>query len=854
MKIYIAMLCSIMSLSVVAQLPATLEEEVSQPFSYFKTSIDQLGFKDCPEAMAVTDGGTFSNAHLAVKFLAGDSLKPATSRVVLPEKGYLPIIGYKLQRNDCVYELKAFSAPEDFKPYHNLITYVQWTISNPGRKARRAQLGFDIIPFYPNAFKNYYRHNMYCTPWYLSQFMDENIYRQNLSQIDYKNGGIYQGNHLIVQTADMADFKAMKADSLRWKAVIDLAPGASKTLLLKIPFVPVNDGHPTVKLLTSPSNFGALKKSIANYWDKELNKIDAFSFPEKKIMDMYKSSFINMLIARDIMEDKKSVIQRCNEFQYDYFYVRDNAYFARVYDMLGLHEDAREILLPYFIKDAEGNDLQFQQRTGIYKKLCFDYWGQVLWAFGSHYRQTKDRDLLERAYKLIPNHMQDFESMIALDSRGLWPRTWPYDNEHIDGHYTGHNFWVILGLRNAIYMASEMKDQKNLKKWQGYYDQFKKNFERELEQIVTKTDGYIPPGMDDPELGFDWANASAGLYPFEAIDKNNPAVKKTLDMVRNYNYQEGISTYSGCNAYVARKKALNNETLPERGLHHYETFYVANGNLVVGAQQKCIEDLYSVMVHTSSTHAGFEWRPTPWGNRDFGINRAPHGWLAARYIEFLRNMVVREEGNDLHLLSAISPEWAKRGDNISIKSAATYFGTVNMDIHFVKDRMFIKLNNDLNMDEGKIWLHIPWFITAKKIVIDGADVPVTKTLALSSTTKEVVIYWDDSKRPAHLNFQTGVALYLNKYYNRPATANYNSLFPTLAMPGYIKNEDKKTISLFSPDNYADIYYTVDGTNPDKNAQRYKRPIPITFHKKTIIKAVCIDQSGEVSDCRTIVTD
>ncbi|WP_443938509.1 chitobiase/beta-hexosaminidase C-terminal domain-containing protein [Pedobacter sp. MW01-1-1] len=844
-----AMMCLTVS-QVWAQLPKTKADEKKEAFSYFKISKDQLGFKDCPEATGVTNGGIFSNAHLAIEFLAGKGLQSATNRVVLPEKGYLPIIGYTLVRDGIEYKMEAFSVPKDFKPQNNLISYISWRVTNRTKKAAKASLGFKLTSFFPNDTKNPLRDNLYSTEWYTKQFMNEDAYLKNVSQIKTVNHNLYIGNHLVLNLPQNVELKNSGSDKKQWSGTVDLAAGESKVISYKMPFIPIESSNAAIQDVEQKVDLASLKQKLTTFWDNELNQVNKFVVPEEKVMNMYRGSYVNMLNARDIMEDGVGIIQRCNEYQYDYFYVRDNAYFTRVYDMLGRFEEAGKIIQPYFIKDIEGNDLQFQQRTGIYKKLCFDYWGQVLWAFGSHIKQTGDTALLKRVYKLLPNHIQDYESMVELDSRGLWPKTWPYDNEHITGHYTGHNFWVILGLRNAIYMANLMGNKKDVKEWTEMYDKFSANFKKELDQITSKTGGYIPPGMDNPVDGFDWDNASAGLYPFEVIDKKDPSVRTTLEMVRNYNFQEGISTYEGCNALVAKQKVLNNEPMPWRGLHHYETFYVSNGNLILDEQQKCIEDLYSILVHTSSTNGGFEWRPTPWGNRDFEHNKTPHGWLAARYIEYLRNMLVREEGNDVHLLSAISPEWAKRNDEIRVNEAPTYYGNVSYTVQFSKNTLVMKMANKLSMNGGKVFVHIPWFIRANDIKVDGKTVQaLDNTLEIAPDTKEIVITWNDATRPEHLNFATALNYYLDKFYDKSATANYTSLFPKLAAPGYIKGKNPKEVTLFSPDNYAPIYYTTDGSEPSKSSKVYQKPVILSGNM--VLKAVCIDKDGRVSDSRTI---
>lgn len=828
-----------------AQVNESVETEKKEAFSYMANAVEQLGFKNAPEAMAVTNGGTFSSAFLGVEFLYGNTLETIKKRVITLQDGHLPIMGFNVSKSGITYTLEAFSAPLGMNPKNDLVTYIKWTVTNTTDQDKTTKLGVGFQPILNASYtKEFIKHNTYCTPWYQDKYLDLETYKNAQDNFNFSNGTAFQANHMVLQYPNVFSEKDNKLSTS-----IHLKVGESKAFIFKMPFVPISNTHIAEINQIEKNSYSEIKQDVETFWKKEIEALSVFSVPEQKVMDTYITSYLNLLQARDILEHGEGFIQKCNEFQYDYFYVRDNAYFARMYDMLGLHKDSRTILEPYFVYDIEGKDLHFRQRTGIYNKFCYDYWGQILWALGSYYRQTNDKALLERTYKLLGNHMQDFKSQVGLDDRGLWPKTWPYDNEHIDGHYTGHNFWVILGLRYAILMAKEMGEEKDVEEWTQLYNHFNQNFKTELKKLTDITGGYIPPGMDKVEDGYDWANASAGLYPFEAIDKNDPIVKTTLETVRTYNYMEGVATYSGCNAYVAKDSILNGKELPERGLHHYETFYVTNGNLIIGNQKAVIEDMYAVLVHTSSTHAGFEWRPSPWGNRDPGNNRQPHGWMGARYIELLRNMLVREEGNNVHLLSAISPEWIKNGESITVNQAPTYFGDVSYKLTTQKNSFTIHIDTNWNDKLEQFYLHLPWFIKPTSVLVDNKKVNVSNGIInLPKNAKHVKVSWKN-EIPKNLNYSTAVAIYLDKYYNHPPQANYAHLFPTSVAPGFNVDKTSNAISLFSLDAYGTVYFTTDGSKPTEKSEIYKTPIPLQNIK--IIKAITIDDEGKKSDTKII---
>jgi len=156
------------------------------------------------------------------------------------------------------------------------------------------------------------------------------------------------------------------------------------------------------------------------------------------------------------------------------------------------------------------------------------------------------------------------------------------------------------------------------------------------------------------------------VYPEIILDPFDPMVTATLQTTRQ-KYQEGIMTYDF-----------------GRYLHHYLTMKNTETEVIRGEQEVVIQELYAILLHTSATHAGFEFSIRPWQTRDFGMNMSPHGWFSAKYRTLLRNMLLREQGEDLHLISCLSPEWIRTGQEISVSNAPTNFGTTNFSLNAVR--------------------------------------------------------------------------------------------------------------------------------------------------------------------------
>ena len=149
------------------------------------------------------------------------------------------------------------------------------------------------------------------------------------------------------------------------------------------------------------------------------------------------------------------------------------------------------------------------------------------------------------------------------------------------------------------------------------------------------------------EGGYDWGNLLSVYYE-PILDPQDPRVTATLKATRRANMPKAHHDR------VARRVIA---PLPDHQEHTD-----GDDSRRSGASRK---EFYALLAHTSSTNAGFEYKIRPWGDRNFGDNLSPHGWFAAEYRTLLRSMLVREEGDQLHLLSVVSPAWIGPGKTIA---------------------------------------------------------------------------------------------------------------------------------------------------------------------------------------------
>ena len=822
---------------------SSIQEELSEPFCYFLYPSDQLGFKDCPHGTQLTYDGAFNAGLGELDLFIGGSLKPVHKRVKTLYKDYIPVLRYTDRADGVLYEIQAFGTPYDLKPMNILINFIRVTATNPTNDtidaAVKAQFADRKDDYRYNFEKNLHQY-------YTDQFLQQDGFVDSADG-HAAGGQAWRGDHLVFTYSDQTDDADISLTQGKNPAVtyqFSLPSNASRTFYLKMPFVPVHKEKTKVLEQINRADYDDYLNRTVDFWENELSKGTQIELPDAKVSNVNKASMAYMLMARNVLADG-SYGQHVNEFQYDYFFSRDVAYFTRIYNMYNRPQIAREVL-DHFIKyDKDGKAVGFHS-------FFPDDWGQVLWTMGAHVRATNDREFAEFVFPLILGHFDKLIKLCNEDPLNLWPAAGPYDNEAITGHYTGHSFWILLGMKEAIYIANELGEKEHAVFYQSIYDSYYARFMKVLREAMAKTGGYIPPGLDVPEEGYDWANSTGGVYPFELIDPFDPAVTQTLRLTRAYKYREGIMTY-GPNALLLDQQNRRGEPISSRyWLHHYQTFNVDQPLLARGQQREVVEDMYSILAHTGSTNCGFEFAITPWGNRNPYTNYTPHGWFAARFKELLRNMLVREYQGTLHLASALAPKWLTPGEMVHIKDAVTDFGLLSYTIKAHENGADVDIQSDWRDNPKTILFHIPWFVEVTDVTIDGRvatvqQLPNDQAVELPIDAKAVHFDWRWKEQP-DLSYERAVRLYLDKYYNRPEHADYSYLFPTPRPPKLTNDErvisGSKTVEMYIPGGAGTIYYTLNGDEPTAKASVYEHPI--TLDSDATIKAVTIWKDGRKS--------
>jgi len=759
-KCVILFVVGLPSSTLLAQMVNPAIDVPNQPFSYYSEPSDVIGVMDAPTGTLVSPEGFFYTGYGELMFFTGSPQVPIAQRIKTLLRGYLPVIQYSFIRDRIRYSFTAFAATLDGSPSGTLVDFIRVQIQNESSGPRTAWISSGMR----------YEGNINTTDGqadnrYPRPYVAHHLGGYNQMGVTYDANWKYSSKQDTIERNQQAIYYfPAQAHTVRYTLkddpIVDgtlkpkllkvlptspvgvvqyklpLEAGQKVTLDWKLPVVPVADGSPEIPKVRAASFDEYLPRTI-DFWESVLKSGTDIEVPEEKVNDTFKASLIYDLIARDKVDG--NYIQTVNDFQYHAFWLRDASFITRMYDVTGYHKYARQVL--DFFPRWQQPDGNFVSQGGQ-----FDGVGQTLWVYGEHYRITHERQFAEDVFPAVLKAVAWIKQARQGDPLHLLPATRPGDNEAISGHITGHNFLALDGLQNAIVLAKATGHPDDAADFLQEYNDYQATFIKVLDHVTQKTGGYIPPGLDGQKDGQDWGNMLT-IFPEIILPPHSQMVTATLNATRA-KYKEGIMTYDD-----------------GKYLHHYLTFKNTETEIIRGDQKLAVGELYAVLQHTSSTQAGFETGIPPWGNRNFADNLSPHGWFAAGYRIALRNMLVREQGPDLHLLSVISPEWVQSGKEILVTDAPTNFGKVDFSLKSLSDTQAQITFHASFVDAPKrIILHLPWFMDTKSVTIDGKQLSISNDqVMLPLAVTNVRIDWKKRPSAEPMSYQRTVAQYKAEY-------------------------------------------------------------------------------------------
>jgi hypothetical protein len=717
----------------------------NQPFSYFWHPTDVLGTLFAPVASEVTPEGYIYTGFGELMFFTGNPPQPLDQRLKTLEHGYLPVVQYQVTRDYLTYRFTMMATDLGGSLAGVPVNLIRVEVKN---ETSAPHVGFFASAFRvqppqtrletPDDFRFGQKFGLIpdrftagqskFNPDWKYSFVDSSLVRDG--SILYS----FPQDPSLLQTA-MAErdsgirvqrFLSGQVEQVRRKMTLTpdtpmgfvqyrfaLKPGEEKQLLFKLPLAPLPQSSPESEILDAASYDREHQKQTA-VWTDMVQQKTPITIPEEKVQQSLLANTIYSLLAIDKVG--QDYIPNVNKFQYHTYFPTDTSLMAISLDDMGQTSVARDILY-YGIK------AQHPDGSIVLEHELWESFGHILWAWDRHYTLTKDETFLARVYPSVVKSMDWEINITSKDELGLIPPASIFDDAQLkDCHQTGQDLWTLIGIQSAVQMAKRLGKNEDAARFQAEYDRFRAAFDKALALQTAQTGGYVPPSLDHTLGGNDWDNLHL-LYPAPLFEPSDPRVAATDKKVRA-SFKEGILPYVLPYALSEHDGKYAFDEAPR--LHYWHMPDIAENELVSGrpeAQKEIVEDLYALLVHTTSTHATQEFGTYPWSTRDYmPQNILPDGSTSAVLVELIRNMLVREYKTELHLFSAVSPEWLGAGKSIDIKEEPTNFGPVSASMRLANDALTFNLSSQFRSAPAKIVLHIPWFYDSTSAEVDGHSV------------------------------------------------------------------------------------------------------------------------------------
>ena len=723
--------------------------DTEREWSYTPKQTTVIGVPFTPVPVQVTFDGAIYTRDSELFFFYGKDKKPLCAMQKTFYEGWIPIIEYDWVEDNIKYHIEFFGFSLKNEGPQNSIQFVNIKIKNASSEKKQ-------IDFGAATRASGLDHRMGGP-----DFNANSIYKFDKNEF-YRDDKIiyhFSGNpdkYAIKDNLYSAPFSSETFEIKRNTSVgiinysLDLNPNEEYEITLKYPRVAIFSNETDFIEKFRNSVYDYYRSDCIDFWKKTIEGNGYFQIPEKRVNDSYKASLVHLMLATRTHDNGKK--RQGSGLPYDGIFFNDFIDMRLIYDAAG-HHDFVELNFDW-LKNSVNEEGLFVDSSVSHNREIMTSHGQALYSVCNHFLYKDDKKLA----KEMLNTVQKAVGLIANDHKtqpnGLVRPSLPFDAEMIEGYYTSHNLWCLLGLRSAILYAEYLGLNNLSTQWRSLELSYRKALLLAIEQSAHQ-DGYVPTGLYKFKTGKDtgweefrsnqdWENMLL-VYPTEALSVNDKKVTGTLSHIRKIKFREGIMTY---------RNGMH--------LHQYATTNLTNQHIVLNDQITALYDMYHILLHNGSTHEGFENMIEPWGDRDPEPIPGPHAWAAAKTALLIRNSLVREFGGEaginknersLYLFSVISPAWDKPNEKIEIINARTEFGIINASMLFKEKGATISITNNFIRNPQNIYIAIPHFKTLKNIKSSPIDNAYIENgyLVCASNTKTIDLEWDDKHQINHLH-------------------------------------------------------------------------------------------------------
>jgi hypothetical protein len=410
-------------------------------------------------------------------------------------------------------------------------------------------------------------------------------------------------------------------------------------------------------------------------WKRELERGMRIQLPDSDLQDAVDANRAYMLVLLDGDEITPG------PFTYHRFWFRDAAFQVVAMDKWGFHSEAERVLLAFPERQSRDGFFYSQWRE-------WDANGAAIWAMAEHHRLTRTESFVQAVAEPVERGFQWISNMCSSGKRddprlqGLLPAG--VSAEHLGpfDYYYWDDFWAIRGLRDAAELL-RAAGRESAAEATSAAAKLETATERSLELAAQRLALTVIPAGPTRAIDAAMIGSLVACYPLRLMAPDDPRIKGTADLIRS-RFCIGDAFFQ----YIAHT-----------GFGTYLTLQLAFVELEA-RDARAWKRLRWLLNHATDTYT---WPEAIHPNIRGGcMGDGHHGWAAADFLTFMRNMLVDDRDEGIELLPMLPEEW--RGEDIEVRDAPTRHGLISFQLTWPRGKPQLEWTV-----EGKVPIRAPTF-------------------------------------------------------------------------------------------------------------------------------------------------
>ena len=495
---------------------------------------------------------------------------------------------------------------------------------------------------------------------------------------------------------------------------MSLAPGASDSVVLVLPMSSVSDQSARrLRWLRAVDFDGEAERSRAS-WQAAVRHVEV-RVPDERYSNAFYAS-LAYLVAQSHDGNIRS-----GPFAHNAMWYRDAAYVLTALQKGGIDGPTRLAIPRLLAGQMPSGELPAALdptgRSRFHERHEWDAQGQLAYLVAETYRLSGDRGLAEYAYQSVARAMR-FAVAMSESTRtpanagtpyyGLMP---PGDSAEDLGprewHHYWDSFWTIGGLREAAFLARELGHAEDSAWFDREADELRSLVDESI-ALVQRQSGidYVPNAPEDVRSSAMARGTTPAVWPLGVYPSSDGRIRASFSR-----YDE-LWVRPHANAY----------------LHNSGNYWVygglglAHAQMILGEAGRAAE-MAQWAIDNQTAPGTFAWaeavRPD---TKRFAGGDMPHSWAAAEWVLYLRDALLREDGDRLVLADAVPAPWMQDGRRVEIHGAPTRLGTAGYALESRQSDGYWDLSIDAETSApGGYILRGPFPSAPVRVNVDGRD-------------------------------------------------------------------------------------------------------------------------------------